>query len=192
MFLVLLGGRDETTVAPIARRLDSPVFSATLAFYRAVPYYMRDEDGIGAELAGEAVMLARAAGATFQLATALMGHGGWQARLHQFSDADVVGPLVESLDLWERLRIPWGRIGILEEIAQARAIRGHPDEAFVLWGAVDASGIQAPSKVGRQRRTASFVSDIPPEQSDAWCGRGTAMTLDQAVAYARRVLAAPA
>ena len=122
-----------------------------------------------------------------------MGHGGWRAHLRQFTDADVVGPLVESLDLWERLRIPWGRIGILEEIAQARAIRGHPDEAFVLWGAVDASGIQAPSKVGRQRRTASFVSDIPPEQSDAWrCGRGTAMTLDQAVAYARRVLAAPA
>jgi hypothetical protein len=42
VFLVLLGGFDETTVAPIARRLDSPVFSATLAFYRAVPYYMRD------------------------------------------------------------------------------------------------------------------------------------------------------
>jgi hypothetical protein len=188
VFLVLLGGLDEADVAPIATRLGSPVFAATVAFYGAVPYYLRDEDTVGAELVGEAVALARAAGATFQLAGALMGQGGWRARVPRFADAQVYGPLSESLDLWERLRIPWGRIGILEEIAQARAIRGHPADAFVLWGAVDASGVQAPSKIGRHRRTSSYLSDIPSQQSDAWRAQGAAMTLDQAVVHARWVL----
>jgi hypothetical protein len=123
------------------------------------------------------------------MATALMGYGGWRARVPGFSPVEVFGPLAESLDLWERLRIPWGRIGILEEIAQALAIRGHPEEAFVLWGAVDATGIQAPAKIGRRRRTDAYVASLPPEQTDAWRARGSAMTTDVAVAYARRLVA---
>src|SRR5262249_13822547 len=99
VFLHMLGGVDESAVTPIAARLDSPVLSATLVFYGAVAYYLRDEDETGAELAGEAARMARAAGATFQLATALMGQGGWRARVSRFSRAEVFAPLAESLDL---------------------------------------------------------------------------------------------
>jgi predicted ATPase len=187
-YLVQLGGLEESDVARIAARLDSPVFSATLAFYVAVPYYLRDEDEIGAELAAEALRLARTAGATLQVATALMATGGWRARVPGFSPTEIFGPLAESLDLWERLRIPWGRIGILEEIAQALVIRGQPEEGFVLWGAVDATGIQAPAKIGRRRRTDAYVASLPPEQTDAWRARGAAMSTDLAIAHARRLL----
>ena len=172
VYLVLLGALDESAVAPIAERLQSPVFSATFAFYRSVPYYMRDDDATAADLAGQAVTLSRAAGALVQLATALLGHGGWRARVANATTVDVFGPLAESLDLWERLRIPWGRVAVIEEIAQALAIRGHHEEAFVLWGAVDASGIQAPSKVGRTRRTDPYIADVPTEQSESWRRRG--------------------
>jgi hypothetical protein len=188
LYLVQLGGLEESDVAQVDVWTASPVFSATLAFHRAVPYYMRDEDAVAAELAGDAVAMARSAGATVQLAVALLGQGGWRARVPNFSDDEVFGPLIESLDLWDRLRIPWGRIGILEEIAQARAIRGDPQSAFVLWGAVDACGLQAPSKVGRGRRTGSYVADIPLEQRDSWRTQGAAMSVDHAVAYARRLL----
>ena len=146
----------------------APCSRPMFAFYRAVPYYMRDDDATAADLAGQAVTLARAAGALVQLATALLGHGGWRARVADATTADVFGPLVESLDLWERLRIPWGRVAVIEEIAQALAIRGHQEEAFVLWGAVDASGIQAPSKVGRIRRTDPYIADVPTELSESW------------------------
>jgi hypothetical protein len=151
---------------------------------------MRDEDDLAARHAGNAVTLARSAGATFMVAAALLGWGGWKARLDDCSDQEVFAPLLESLDLWERLRIGWGRLLVTEEIAQALAIRGHGEEAFVLWGAVDASGLQAPAKIGRARRTGSYVSDISLPQQAAWHSQGSAMTLDQAVGYARRALVA--
>lgn len=160
------------------------MFSAQFAFYRAVPHYMRNEDAIAAELAGDAVKLSRDAGALMQLAAALMGFGGWQARLSEATTAEVFGPLVESLDLWERLRIPWGRVAVAEEIAQALAIRGHPEQAFLLWAAVDASGIQAPSKVGRPRAD-PYIADVRADQRVAWCTRGQTMNLDQTAAFAR-------
>ena len=133
--------------------------------------------------------LARAAGATFMVAHALLGWGGWKARV-DCSDQEVFAPLLESLDLWERLRIGWGRLAVTEEIAQALAIRGRGEEAFVLWGAVDASGLQAPAKIGRARRTDFYVSDISATQKAGWHADGSAMTLDQAVGYARRALVA--
>ena len=118
-----------------------------------------------------------------------MATGGWRARVPGFSPAEVFGLLAESLDLWERLRVPWGRIGMLEEIAQALAIRGQPEEAFVLWGAVDATGIQAPAKIGRRRRTDAYVATLPPDLTDAWRARGAAMITDLAIAHARRLVA---
>jgi predicted ATPase/class 3 adenylate cyclase len=189
-FLVLLGGLDESAVAPIADRLDSPVFSATFAFYRAVPYYLVGDEATAADLAGQAVVLSRAAGALDQLGTALMGHGGWRARLPEATLDDVFSPQAESLDLWDRLRIPWGLVAVAEEIAQSLAIRGYHEEAFVLWGAVDNTGIQAPSKVGRSRRTDGYIAQIPQHRAAAWRARGAAMTIDQTVAYARRSIAA--
>ena len=188
-FLVLLGGLDESEVAPTAARLDSPVFSATFTFFSAVRYYMNDEDEIGAEIAAEALTLARAAGATLQLATTLMATGGGRARVPGFSAGEVFGPLAESLDIWERLRIPWGRVAILEEVAQALAIRGRPQEAVLLWGAVDAMGIEAPAKVGRRRRTDAYIGVLPGDQAEAWRANGAAMTADQGIAYARRLVA---
>jgi predicted ATPase len=189
-FLVLLTDVDEAEVVPLAARLDSPVFAAQLAFYAAVPYYMRDEDRMAADRAADAVRLTRMAGATSQLAVALLGHGGWRARLPECSRAEVFGPLVESLDLWERLRIAWGRIAVVEEIAQALAVRGLAEEAFVLWGAADASGLQAPAKIGRERRTAVYLSDVPTARREAWQARGAAMAMDTAIAYARAVIVA--
>jgi predicted ATPase/class 3 adenylate cyclase len=188
--LFWLGGSDESAVTPIAERLDSPVFSASFAFLRGVPHYMAGDDTTAAELAGQAVILARAAGALFQLATALMGHGGWQARLPEATLDDVFGPQVESLDLWDRLRVPWGLVAVSEEIAQSLAIRGHHEEAFVLWGAVDSTGIQPPAKVGRHRRADPYITQIPEDQASAWRARGAAMTTDQRVAFARRTMAA--
>ena len=47
--------------------------------------------------------------------------------------------LCEAVDLWERLRMPVGRLEVIEEIAQALAIRGAKEEPFVLFGAVDAT-----------------------------------------------------
>ncbi len=190
VFLVLLEGLDESAAAPTVERLDNPVLSATFAFYRAVPFYLRDDDQIAADLASGAVALARSAGALFQLAVSLLGQGGWRARLPDATNFEVFGPLVESLDLWERLRIPWGRIVITEEIAQALAIRGHPEEAYVLWGAADASGIQAPAKIGRDRRAGPYIALIPTDQTHVWHSRGAAMTLDHAITFARQVLVA--
>ena len=182
--MLLLGGVDESTVRPIAERLDSPVFSATFAFYRSVPHYMAGDYATAVELAGHAVALARTAGALTGLAGILMGFGGWQATLPDASLDDVFGPQAESLDLWDRLRIPWGLVAVAEEIAQSLAIRGYHEGAFVLWGAVDSTGIQAPSKVGRGRRADPYIEDVPADQAAAWRARGEAMTLDQTVAFA--------
>jgi hypothetical protein len=118
-----------------------------------------------------------------------MGFGGWQAGLPGATPDDVFGPQAESLELWDRLRIPWGLVAVAEEIAQSLAIRGYHHEAFVLWGAVDNTGLQAPSKVGRSRRAGPYIAHISEEQAAAWRSRGAAMTIDQAVAYARRTLA---
>ena len=189
VYLVLLGGRDGTAVAPITELLDSPVLSAKLTFARAVPFYLRGDFPVAVELAGEAVSLARAAGTTYELAGTLMGYGGWRARLGGATNADIFEPLAESLDLWERLRIPWGRVAVIEEIAQSVAIRGRHQQAFTLWGAVDASGIQAPSKIGRSH-TDQHVAGIPTDVSDTWYCEGSAMTLDRAVAFARNALTA--
>ncbi len=108
----------------------------------------------------EALSLARSAGATVQVANNLMALGGWRARLPEATTRDVFGPLLESVELWERLRIPWGRVLVLEEIAQALAIRGHPEQAVVLFAAVDAGEVQAPAKVGRERRAGPHLSGI--------------------------------
>lgn len=188
-YLVLLGGLDATAVVPIATRLDSPVFSAMFAFYRAVPFYMTGDEATAAELAGQAVALSRSAGAVIQLGVALMGQGGWRARLPEATLDDVFAPQAESLDLWDRLRVPWGIVAVAEEIAQSLAIRGFREEAFVLWGAVDKSEIRPPSMVGR-RRAAPFITDIPHDQAAAWQARGATMTPDELVAYARTTVAA--
>ena len=135
-------------------------------------------------------LLLGAAGALVQLGTALLGEGGWQARLPDSTVDDVFGPLAESLELWERLRIPWGLVALAEETAQALAIRGHHEEAFVMWGAVDSSGIQTANKVGRHRRADPYLTQVPLDQVTAWRARGAGMTADQTVAYARRTLAA--
>ena len=190
LFIFWLGGSDESRVAPIAERLDSPVFSATFAFLRGVPRYMAGDDITAAEHAGQAVTLARAAGALVQLATALMGYGGWQARVPTATLDEVFSPQAESLDLWDRLRVPWGLLAVSEEIAQSLAIRGYHEEAFVLWGAVDNSGIQPPSKVGRRRRADPYLTQVAPDQVTAWQARGAGMTADETVAFARRTLAA--
>jgi predicted ATPase/class 3 adenylate cyclase len=188
-FLVLFGGLNVLAVAPIVEQLGSPVMAARLAFFRGVPYYMNDDDAIAAELAGQAVSLARAAGAWMQLGTALMGYGGWRARSPDASLEDVFGPLAESLECWDRLRVPWGLIAVAEEIAQSLAVRGHHQEAIVLFGAVDRAPIQAPSKVGRHRRVDAYISHLPEEQVAAWRTRGATMSTDQAVEFARRTLA---
>jgi hypothetical protein len=177
-------------VIPIAERIDSPVYSAMFAFFRGVPYYMVGDDATAAELAGLAVTLARAAGAVVQLGTALLGDGGWRAPVPGATVDEVFGPQAESLELWDRLRIPWGLVALAEETAQSLAIRGHPEEAFVLWGAVDKSGIQTANKVGRHRRADPYLTQVPTDQAAAWRTRGAGMTADETVAFARRTLAA--
>jgi predicted ATPase/DNA-binding SARP family transcriptional activator len=186
--LVLLGGLDESTVAPITEHLDSPVLSARFTFARAVPFYTQNDFATAAELARQAAVRARTAGATCELAATLMGSGGWSARLASATTADVFDPLAESLELWDRLRVPWGRVAVIEEIAQALAIRGKHEEAVVLWDAADASGIQAPSKIKRPDAR-SCPSPIATEQTDVGYSRSAAMTLDGAVAFARDTVA---
>lgn len=186
--LFWLGGSAESAVIPIAEHLDSPAFSAMFAFFRGVPYYMVGDDATAAELASQAVTLARAAGALAQLGMALLGDGGWRARLPDTTVDDVFGPLAESLELWERLRIPFGVVAV-EEVAQALAIRGHHEEAFVLWGAIDNSGIQTANMVGRHRRAGPYLTQVPPDQATAWQARGARMTAAQTVAFARRTIA---
>jgi predicted ATPase/class 3 adenylate cyclase len=190
LFLFWLGGSDESSVALVAERLDSPVFSAAFAFLRGVPHYMTGDDTTAAEHAGQAVTLARAAGALVQLATALMGYGGWQARVPAATVDEVFSPQAEALELWDRLRVPWGVVAVSEEIAQSLAIRGYHEEAFMLWGAVDNSGIQPPSKVGRHFRADPYITEISEDQAKAWSARGAAMTIDQMVAFTRRTIAA--
>jgi hypothetical protein len=104
-----------------------------------------------------------------------MGLGGWRARLPECSDQEVFGPLAESLELWERLRVSWGRIAVSEEIAQALAIRGHAEEA--------------PAKIGRERRTEAYLTAVTPDQRDRWRAKGALLPMDTAIAYARDVLA---
>jgi hypothetical protein len=189
VFLVLLGGLDEALVAPIAARLQSPVFDAQFAFYRAVHIDQAGDGVAGAELAGRAVALARDAGALYQLGAALLGYGGWRARLPEATLEDVFGPLAESLELWDRLRVAWGRVAVSEEIAQALATRGHQDEAFVLWGAIDRSGILVPAMVNRHR-TGPHLTGIPDGRVAAGRARGAEMTIDEAVSFARGAVAA--
>ena len=55
LYLVLLGGRTDSDVAPMVNQMGSPVLSATFAFYRAVPYYMREDEFTAARLARDAV-----------------------------------------------------------------------------------------------------------------------------------------
>ena len=187
---MLLGGLDASAVDPIARRMASPVFSARLAFYRSVTHYLHDEDRLAAALVADALSLARSAGATFQVANNLMALGGWRARLPEATTRDVFGPLLESAELWERLRIPWGRVLVLEEIAQALAIRGHPAHAVVLFAAIDAGEVQAPAKVGRERRAGPHLSGIDEDDLVQWRTRGTTLTIDQAMALARDAVVA--
>ncbi len=187
--LVMLGGLGESAVAPIVQRIASPVLLASLAFSRAVPHYMVGDQATAAELAGQAVALNRSAGALIQLGSALMADGGWRAELPDATLDDVFGPQLESLELWDRLRVPWGFVAVAEEIAQSLAIRGHPEEAFVLWGAVDGTGIQPPSKVGRHRAD-PYIAHVPNDQAATWRARGAAMTMDQTVAFARLTITA--
>ena len=56
-------------------------------------------------------------------------------------------------------------------------------------GAGDATGVQAPAKIGRGRRTDAYLTTVSPDHAEAWRAQGAAMATDQAVAYARRVLA---
>ena len=62
-YLLLLGGLDESAIAPIVEHLNSPVISATFAFAKAVPHYMIGDYATAADLAGQSVAFARAAGA---------------------------------------------------------------------------------------------------------------------------------
>jgi hypothetical protein len=135
---------------------------------------MRNDHATPADLAGKAVALARTAGATYQLATALLADGSWRPRLARASSTDVFAPLAESLEVWDRLRVPWGRVAVIEETARALAIRDQHEAAFVLWGAADASGIQAPSKaipppgppLRREHRNGTVQRLAKPRRSD--------------------------
>ena len=190
VYQVLLLDADASLVEGIARRFDSAVLSEMLVFYRAVPFYMNGDERSAVPLAEQAVELARATGASYSLANNLMGQGGWRASFPEASISDVFGPLAESLDLWDRLRMPWGRVAVIEEIAQALAIRGHPEAAFVLWATADASPIQAPSKVGRVRHAGASIANVSPQAAASWSAHGRAMSLDQALTYARLTVAA--
>ena len=186
IMLMMLGDMTFDQVQPEAAALGNPVVIADAIFLSAIPYYLTDQDAVAVALADEAMALARAAGAHNLLATTLMGVGGWRARLTSATDLEVFAPLLESLEMWERLRIPWGRISATEETAQALAVRGWHRPAFVLWGAIDASGLQAPSKVGRELRTRAAVASVTTEDRAAWTSAGAQLTLDAAMAFATR------
>jgi predicted ATPase/DNA-binding SARP family transcriptional activator len=188
ILLVLLGGLDDSSVAPMIEQFDSPVLSAQLTFARAVPLYLAGDFGAAAELARTAALRARAAGATLDLAVGLQAQGGWSARLADATTADVFAPLAESLELWDRLRVPWGRVLTVGEIAAALAVRGYPEAAFVLWGVCDACGIHD-TEFGRPG-VHPYIAHVPGEQTARWYNRGKAMTLDRAVAFARETVAA--
>ena len=113
---------------------------------------------------------------------------GWSARLADATTADVFAPLAESLELWDRLRVPWGRVLSIGEIAAALAVRGHHEAAFVLWGACDACGIHDWSKFHRPG-VHPYVAHVPGAQAAGWYSRGNMMTLDRAVAFARETVA---
>ena len=59
----MLGGLDESAVAPDRRTSRQPGVLGHVRLQRAVPHYMAGDDATAAELAGQAVALARAAGA---------------------------------------------------------------------------------------------------------------------------------
>ena len=186
--LVMLGELDDSSVAPVIEQIGSPLLAAKFTMARAMRFGMDGEFGAAAELARQAAVGARAAGATHELAAVLPAQGGFSARLEDVTTADVFAPFAESLELWDRLRVPWGRVLSIEVLAAALAVRGHHEEAFVLWGASDASGIQAPGKFGRPG-VHPYVAHVPGEQTARWYSRGKAMTLDRAVAFAREAVA---
>ena len=189
LYLGLLGGDPKQTSRRWPNRWAARCSRRCFAFYRAVPYYMRDDDATAAGLAraGRRPLPGRRC-----RCAARDGPDGSRRLAGPLADAttvDVFDPLLESLELWERLRIPWGRVAITEEVAQALAIRGHPEQPSSS-GAQLTCRIQAPSKVGRARRTRPLLADVPAELSETWRRRGLSMTLDEAVLYARRVLIA--
>ena len=51
ILLVLLGGLDDSSVAPVIEQIGSPVLSAKFTFARAVPFYLAGDFGAAAELA---------------------------------------------------------------------------------------------------------------------------------------------
>jgi hypothetical protein len=186
--LLIYGGLDDSSVAPVIEQIGSPVLSAKFTMARAMRSCMDGEFGAAAELARQAAVGARAGGATHELAAALPAQGGCSARLADAATADVFAPFAESLELWDRLRVPWGRVLSIECLAAALAVRGHYEDAFVLWGASDACGIQAPPKVFRPG-VHPYVAHVPEAQSARWYNRGHTTTLDRAVAYAREAVA---
>ena len=147
LFLFWLGGSDESAVSPIAERLDSPVFSAMFAFFRGVPYYMVGDDATAAELAGQAVTLARA----------VRRRSNWGRRCcwgRRVASAAArrhgrrcVRPTSRIARAVGSSPYPLGIVAVAEETAQALAIRGHHEEAFVLWGAVDNRGSRQPTRL---------------------------------------------
>ena len=51
IFLVLLGGIDDSSVAPVIEQIGSPVLSAKFTFARAMPLYLAGDFGAAVELA---------------------------------------------------------------------------------------------------------------------------------------------
>ena len=186
--LVLRGELDDSSVAPVIEQFGSPLLSARFTFARAVPLGLAGDIDATVELSRTAAVRARAAGAMLELAAALTSQGGWSARLADATTADVFAALAESLELWDRLRVPWGRLLSIGSISGALAVRGYHQEAFVLWGACDACGIYTRNNFGRIG-VHPYVAHLPGEQTARWYSRGKAMTLDRAVAYAREALA---
>ena len=188
ILLVLLGGLDDSSVAPVIEQIDSPVLSAKFTFARAVPFYMDGELPPPPNSPAKPRLRARAAGATHELAATLMGARRLaSARLADATTADVFAPLAESLELWDRLRIPWG-----VSPSSKRSPRPSPSAATTKRHSScgPPSTCQAFKPPQRSAVTAAPTDTSPPSLRNALNPgpNGAAMTFDQAIAYARRVI----
>ncbi len=163
----------------VLSRADDPRTAATLPGTKAWAERLLGNLDVAFELYLESARRAREIGFTWWEGV-MTGNAADIALLLGRADA---APLTrDSLRVLHSIGDRQNTINLLADFAKLEATAGELDRAGVLWGAVEAEERRAP--VGAWEQLKHAVADaLPPLPSDA-LRRGSALTLDEAVAYA--------
>ena len=167
ILLVMRGGLDDSSVAPVIEQIGSPVLSAQFIFARAVPLYLAGDIGAAVELARTAAVRARAAGATLELATTLAVAGRLEAHDSPTPPPPTSSPPSPNHSNCGTVSASPGVVCFrLERSPRLWPSAAHHEAAFVLWGACAmlAVSMTGPSSVVQAFTPTSptFLESKPP------------------------------